>query len=382
MSFPIANPVVAVVADAEYDGLFTLTCSGLDNTPNKTLATPIKISNKYECALLSADYENLKTGDNKRFTLQFKDIPMSGPLYTASGAFDANKDNVVDNHSSPVYRGFTMANDTEYNNIELEIVDDTGMYINGDASYGASYFVIHIRHKEAHRRDEFIQAITASTDASNQSILAVKFACDLIKDAVDLQKIAQDSTKQAVDQNKQSVNLVKVSCDTIATATTLVKTAVDQCKTQLDASLVLVKASCDSVHDAVDEAKASAVTNKMDLQSSLAQVKASCDTIDASAQAVKASVDSAKAGIEAKIDASKASAEADAITLNSSLGQIKSATDLVKGACDGVTASVNVAKAGIEGAVQASSTAIVQATEDHKAISQAMSNKIRYKLLH
>ena len=47
MSFPIANPVVAVVADAEYDGLFTLTCSGLDNTPNKTLATPIKISNKY-----------------------------------------------------------------------------------------------------------------------------------------------------------------------------------------------------------------------------------------------------------------------------------------------------------------------------------------------
>ena len=128
------------------------------------------------------------------------------------------------------------------------------------------------------------------------------------------------------------------ACETIEIATQGVFTAVNQHKdateaghASLNANLALIKTSCDDVHEACDEVKASAVENKNALNASLGQVKASCDSVKASTDTVGALVTSAKTGIEF---------------------------------------AVNACKDGITGAVQA-----------HQSSTDAMSAKIRYKLL-
>ena len=331
MSFAI--PVSSVATDT-FDKMYTLSCTGADNTPNLILGSAVVLSSDYECALLSADYENLKRADNKRFTIKFKTITMDGPLYVHSGAFDSNKDNVVDTHQSPVYRSFTMASDTSYTNIEFDIVDDSGSPIVGDITYGTSYFNIHIRHKKDHRSNSFIQA--------------VKAACDLVHDAIDESKAA--AALQTGDI-VASLALIKTACDSV------------------DTSAQEIKASCDFVNDAIDESKAASILNKDAVVASIALVKTACDTIDTSAQDIVSSVDSAKT-----------SSIANSGILNTALGLIKESCDLVKASTDSVSTTVAAAQTGIELAVSTASTAIVNATDETKAETSAMSAKIRYQL--
>tara|TARA_R110000796_G_scaffold187721_1_gene304685 strand:- start:855 stop:1973 length:1119 start_codon:yes stop_codon:yes gene_type:complete len=370
MSFAI--PVSSVATDT-FDKMYTLSCTGADNTPNLILGSAVVLSSDYECALLSADYENLKRADNKRFTIKFKTITMDGPLYVHSGAFDSNKDNVVDTHQSPVYRSFTMASDTSYTNIEFDIVDDSGSPIVGDITYGTSYFNIHIRHKKDHRSNSFIQA--------------VKAACDLVHDAIDESKAA--AALQTGDI-VASLALIKTACDSV------------------DTSAQEIKASCDFVNDAIDESKAASILNKDAVVASIALVKTACDTIDASAQEIILSVDESKAAsilnkdavvasialvktacdtidtsaqdIVSSVDSAKTSSIANSGILNTALGLIKESCDLVKASTDSVSTTVAAAQTGIELAVSTASTAIVNATDETKAETSAMSAKIRYQL--
>ena len=392
MSFPAApippNPAPVINAPDRFDEIHTLTCNGLDTSPNKALAQAIKLGNKYECALLSADFHAFKAGDMKKWSVKFKDIPMQGDLYRHSGKWSSVEDNVVDNHSAPIYRPFTMSNDAEYPSLELEIYDEAGMYAQGDAAYGSSFFTIHIRHQRDLLQNEFVQSVKDSTESAKQAVDLVRSACNLIHTATLDQLASQNLTKTAVDQCKQSVNLVKSACDTIVTSTGLVKSSVDQCSATLSQKLTDVSGACYAIHDAVDEAKAQTVVNKDFIQSAIESHKQATESgnssINANLVLVKTAteaVTTACDSVGSKIDEAKVAAEANKDTLNGSLQQIKLSADNIKTSSDGITVAVQSAQNGISEAVNSCKTGIKESIESHKSSTDAMSQKIRYKLL-
>ena len=374
MSFPIANPVVPISASERFDEIHTLTCNGTDITPNKALASALALSNKYEACLLSADFQGLKLGDQKHFAVRFKTIPMQGELYRHAGKWSSIEDNIIDMSKSPIYRPFTMALDTEYPTLELEIVDKDGTAITGDANWGSSYFTIHIRHNHELKRNEWLTEIKQANEATSLSANAVRQSVDLVKTAVDQQRASQEITKTAIDQCKESVNLVKTSCDSIIVATGQVTASVTSAKAGIEGAVNLV-------HDAIDEHKVQA---------------------EATGVALKASVDGAKAGIEGAcnlvhdaIDEHKVQAEATGVALKAScdalapkLDDIKAQTELVKSACASIE-SVSVAnkdflKASTDAnrqSVEAFKAEAKISADAHKAVSQTISSKIAYKLV-
>ena len=381
MAFPIANPVVPVSASERFDEIHTLTCNGTDITPNKALASALALSNKYEACLLSADFQGLKLGDQKHFAVRFKTIPMQGELYRHAGKWSSTEDNIIDMAKSPIYRPFTMALDTEYPTLELEIVDKDGTAITGDSNWGSSYFTIHIRHNHELKRNEWLTEIKQANEATALSANAVRQSVDLVKSAVDQQKASQDITKTAIDQCKESVNLVKTSCDSIIVATGQVTSSVNSAKAGIEGA-------CGLVHDAIDEHKVQA---------------------EATGIALKASVDSAKAGIEGAcglvhdaIDEHKVQAEATGVALKAScdalapkLDDIKIQTELVKSATDSVAsacASIESVSVANKNFLKASTDANRQSVEAfkaeaklsadaHRAVSETMSAKIAYRLV-
>lgn len=389
MSFPMPpNPTPVINAPDRFDEIHTLTCNGLDTSPNKALAQAIKLGDKYECALLSADFHAFKAGDMKQWSLRFKDIPMQGELYRHSGKWSSVEDNVVDNHSAPIYRPFTMTSDAEYPSLELEIFDEAGMHAQGDAAYGSSFFTIHIRHQRDLLQNEFVQSVKESTEAAKQAVDLVRSACNLIHVATLDQVAAQNLTKTAVDQCKQSVNLVKSACDTIATSTGLVKSSVDQCSVTLSQKLTDVSGACYAIHEAVDEAKLQSVANKDFLESAIESHKTATQEGNASINVnlglVKSATEAVTTACDAvgtKIDEAKAAAEANKDTLNGSLVQIKQSTDSIKSSSDAVGTAVQAAQSGISAAVDACQAGIKESVDSHKTSTDAMSQKIRYKLL-
>ena len=385
---PPAQPIIVITADDRFDQLHTLSCSGTDITPNKALVSALKLSSRFECALLSANFQGLKRGDAKDFSVHFKTISCQGALYRHSGAFDANKDNVVDCKSAPLYRSLTMASDEEHSQIELEIRGPDGAPLAGDAGWGNSYFTIHFRHKKDYLMNEFIKEVKEANQNTNTTASAITQACYLIQAAVQEQKASQDLTKTAVDQAKASVNLVKASCDSIITSTGLVRSAVDQARAGIEG----VVASCE-----VAVASMSA-----DLSGNLKECTAACETIEIATQGVFTAVNQHKDATEAghaslnanlaliktscdnvhdACDEVKASAVENKDALNASLGQVKSACDSVKASTDTVGALVQSTKAGIEGAVNSCQAGITGAVQAHQASTDNMSAKIRYKLL-
>ena len=390
MSFPMppAQPVITITADDRFDQLHTLSCSGTDITPNKALVSVIKLSSRFECALLSANFEGLKRGDAKDFSVHFKTISCQGPLYRHSGAFDANKDNVVCCKSAPLYRSLTMASDEEHAQIELEIRGPDGSPLVGDAGWGNSYFTIHFRHKKDYLMNQFIEEVKVANQNTNTTASAITQACYLIQAAVQEQKASQDLTKTAVDQAKASVNLVKASCDSIITSTGLVRSAVDQARAGIEGAVTLCEGAVASM--------------SADLSGNLKECTAACETIETATQGVFTAVNEHKAATEAghaslnanlaliksscddvheACDEVKASAVENKDSLNASLGQVKSACDSIKSSSDAVGVAVQSAKAGIEGAVNACQAGIKESVDSHKLSTDAMSQKIRYKLL-
>jgi len=388
MSFPMPpNPAPVINAPDRFDEIHTLTCNGLDTSPNKALAQAIKLGNKYECALLSADFHAFKNGDMKQWTVRFKDIPMQGDLYRHSGKWSSVEDNVVD-HSAPIYRPFTMTNDAEYPALELEIFDEAGMHAQGNASYGSSFFTIHIRHQRDLLQNEFVQSVKESTEAAKQAVDLVRSACNLIHTATLDQLASQNLTKTAIDQCKQSVNLVKASCDTIVSSTGLVKSSVDQCSSVLSQKLTDVSGACYAIHDAVDEAKAQAIVNKDMLELAIASHKTATQEGNASINVnlglVKTATDAVTSACDSvgiKIDEAKTSAESNKDTLNGSLIQIKQSTDNIKSSSDAIGVAVQAAQSGISAAVDACKAGVKESIDSHKTSTDAMSQKIRYKLL-
>tara|TARA_R110001606_G_scaffold118707_3_gene249358 strand:+ start:936 stop:2099 length:1164 start_codon:yes stop_codon:yes gene_type:complete len=385
---PPAQPIVVITADSRFDELHTLSCSGTDITPNKALVSSIKLSSRFECALLSANFEGLKRGDVKDFSVHFKNISCQGPLYRHSGAFDANKDNVVDCKSAPLYRSLTMANDEEHAQIELEIRGPDGAPITGNAGWGNSYFTIRFRHKKDYLMNEFIKEVKQANQNTNTTASAITQACYLIQAAVQEQKQSQDLTKIAVNQVKESVNLTKASCDSIVLSTALVRTAVDQARA--------------GIEGAVTSCEGAVASMSADLSGNLKECTAACETIEIATQGVFNAVNQNKAATEAghaslnvnlaliktscddvhdACDEVKASAIENKDALNISLGQVKSACDSVKTSTDNVGSLVNAAKTGISAAVSACQIGITGAVQAHQTSTDAMSQKIRYKLL-
>jgi len=330
-----AAPVIVITADDRFDQLHSLSCSGTDITPNKALVSALKLSSRFECALLSANFEGLKRGDVKDFSVHFKTISCQGALYRHSGSFDANKDNVVDCKSAPLYRSLTMASDEEHAQIELEIRGPNGMPITGDAGWGNSYFTVHFRHKKDYLMNEFIKEVKEANQNTNTTASAITQACYLIQAAVQEQKTSQDLTKTAVDQAKESVNLVKASCDSIITSTGLVRSAVDQAKLGIQNAVV----SCENA------------------------------------------VSSMSADLSGNIKECTAATEAGHVSLNANLALIKTSCDNVKTSSDEITVAVQSAQSGISSAVDACKLGIKESIESHKSSTDAMSQKIRYKLL-
>ena len=390
MSFPMppAQPVITITADDRFDQLHTLSCSGTDITPNVALVSAIKLSSRFECALLSANFEGLKRGDAKDFSVHFKTISCQGPLYRHSGAFDANKDNVVDCKSAPLYRSLTMANDEEHAQIELEIRGPDGSPLVGDAGWGNSYFTIRFRHKQDYLMNEFIKQVKEANQNTNTTASAITQACYLIQAAVQEQKTSQDLTKTAVDQAKASVNLVKASCDSIITSTGLVRTAVDQAKAGIEGAV----ASCEGA----------VASMSADLSGNIKECTTACETIEIATQGVFAAVNQNKAATEAghaslnanlaliktscddvhdACDEVKASAIENKDALNASLGQVKSACDSIKSSSDAVGTAVQAAQSGISASVDACKAGIKESVDSHKLSTDAMSQNIRYKLL-
>ena len=391
MSFPMpppAQPIIVITADDRFDQLHTLSCSGTDNTPNKALVSALKLSSRFECALLSANFQGLKRGDAKDFSVHFKTISCQGALYRHSGAFDANKDNVVDCKSAPLYRSLTMASDEEHSQIELEIRGPDGAPLAGDAGWGNSYFTIHFRHKKDYLMNEFIKEVKEANQNTNTTASAITQACYLIQAAVQEQKASQDLTKTAVDQAKQSVNLVKASCDSIITSTGLVRTAVDQARAGIEG----VVASCEGA----------VASMSADLSGNLKECTAACETIEIATQGVFTAVNQHKDATEAghaslnanlaliktscdnvhdACDEVKASAVENKDSLNTSLGQVKSACDSIKSSSDAVGVAVQAAQSGISASVDSCKAGIKESVDSHKLSTDNMSAKIRYKLL-
>ena len=391
MSFPMpppAQPIIVITADDRFDQLHTLSCSGTDITPNKALVSALKLSSRFECALLSANFQGLKRGDAKDFSVHFKTISCQGALYRHSGAFDANKDNVVDCKSAPLYRSLTMASDEEHSQIELEIRGPDGAPLAGDAGWGNSYFTIHFRHKKDYLMNEFIKEVKEANQNTNTTASAITQACYLIQAAVQEQKASQDLTKTAVDQAKQSVNLVKASCDSIITSTGLVRTAVDQARAGIEG----VVASCEGA----------VASMSADLSGNLKECTAACETIEIATQGVFTAVNQHKDATEAghaslnanlaliktscdnvhdACDEVKASAVENKDSLNTSLGQVKSACDSIKSSSDAVGVAVQAAQSGISASVDSCKAGIKESVDSHKLSTDNMSAKIRYKLL-
>ena len=390
MSFPMppAQPIIVITADDRFDQLHTLSCSGTDITPNKALVSVIKLSSRFECALLSANFEGLKRGDAKDFSVHFKTISCQGPLYRHSGKWSSVEDNVVDCKSAPLYRSLTMASDEEHSQIELEIRGPDGAPLTGDSSWGNSYFTIHFRHKKDYLMNQFIEEVKQANQNTNTTASGITQACYLIQAAVQEQKASQDLTKIAVDQAKQSVNLVKASCDSIITSTGLVRTAVDQARAGIEGAVTSCELAVSSM--------------SADLSGNLKECTTACETIEIATQGVFTAVNQHKDATEAghaslnanlaliktscddvheACDEVKASAVENKNALNASLGQVKASCDSVKASTDTVGALVTSAKSGIEGAVNACKDGITGAVQAHQSSTDAMSAKIRYKLL-
>jgi len=383
MAFPIPNQVFA---QSTIDEVHTLTCNGLDITPNKVVVSPIVLCNKFQCALLSADFDGFKKGDIKHFVIKFKTISMQGELYRNAGKFEANADNTIDMAKCPIYRNFTMPADTQFSDLELEICNADGAPIAGDPSWGNSYFTIHIRHNPEILQNEWLDSIKIANENTGQSAASVSAAVGLVHQAVLDQKASQDLTKLAVDQCKQANNLIKSSVDSCVAATGLVKTAVEECKVELSARLVDVSGACADIKDATDAHKASAEASATQLKASIDAHKASAEL---SATAIKDATDAHKASAELSATAIKDATDACKDELSAKLVDVSAAcgdistqvvaaksmsivnTAQLKASTDAVNVSINAFKDANDASMQA-----------HQAVSQQISDKTRYKLLY
>ena len=365
MSFPIPNQVFA---QSTIDEVHTLTCNGLDITPNKVVVSPIVLCNKFQCALLSADFDGFKKGDIKHFVIKFKTISMQGELYRNAGKFEANADNTIDMAKCPIYRNFTMPADTQFSDLELEICNADGAPIAGDPSWGSSYFTIHIRNNPEILQNEWLDSIKIANENTGQSAASISVAVGLVHQAVLDQKASQDLTKLAVDQCKQANNLIKTSVDSCVAATGLVKSAVDECKVELSARLVDVSGACADIKDATSAHKLSAELSATQLKASIDAHKASAEL---SATAIKDATDECKDELSAKlVDVSAACGDISTQVVSAKAMSIVNRTHL-KESTDAVNVSINAFKDANNAAMQA-----------HQAVSQQISDKTRYKLLY
>ena len=354
MAFPIPNQVFA---QSNIDEVHTLTCNGLDITPNKVVVSPIVLCNKFQCALLSADFDGFKKGDIKHFVIKFKTISMQGELYRNAGKFEANADNTIDMAKCPIYRNFTMPTDTQFSDLELEICNADGAPIAGDPSWGNSYFTIHIRHNPEILQNEWLDSIKIANENTSQSTASVSAAVNLVHQAVLDQKTSQDLTKLAVDQCKQANNLIKSSVDSCVSATGLVKTAVDECKVEISARLVDVSGACGEIKNATDECKNELSSKLIDVSSACGEIKNATDDCKVELSARLVDVSGACGDISTQVNAVKAQS-----IINRTL--LKSSTDAVN-------VSINAFKDANNVSMQA-----------HQAVSQQISDKTRYKLLY
>jgi hypothetical protein len=319
---------------SRFDEIHNLTCSGLDVTPLKAIVGDITLNNKYECALLSANFIGFANGDIKKWSVKFKTIPSQGELYRHAGKWSSTEDNVIQ-RENPIYRPFTMGSQTDYATLELEIVDETGTAVTGNIAYGASYFTIHIRHAKDQLQNEFITAVS-------DACALIETACDTVASNVNLCTVSTDAIKASVDSTSATL---EATLETIKTSADNVKASVDLCTVSTDA----IKASVDSTS---------------------ATLEATLETIKTSTDAVESAVDLCTVST----DAIKASVDSTSATLEATLETIKTSTDAVKASVDLVTVSTD--------SLGSTLTGIESAVDEHRVVSTAMSAKIRYNLLY
>jgi hypothetical protein len=315
---------------SRFDEIHNLTCSGLDVTPLKAIVGDITLNNKYECALLSANFIGFANGDIKKWSIKFKTIPSQGELYRHAGKWSSTEDNVIQ-RENPIYRPFTMGSQTDYATLELEIVDETGSVVTGNIAYGTSYFTIHIRHAKDQLQNEFVNAVS-------DACALIEAACDTVASNVALSTTATNAVKASADLVKTATDSVKASVDLCTISTDSIKTSVDSTSSTLEATLETIKTSTDNVKASVDLVK----TATDSVATNVALCTTSCDTISSTVSSTST-------------------------TLNTNVNAITTAVDLVTVSTDALGTTLS----GIESAV-----------DESKSVQSAMSAKIRYNLLY